>query len=67
MQRPEPVPLHHVQDLFLDLLQLVLHLHYNLLHFGMIGLAAQRIDFAAHFLCDEAQLLTLFRYRFRAC
>jgi uncharacterized protein (TIGR00255 family) len=25
----------------------------------MIGLAAQRIDFAAHFLCDEAQLLTL--------
>lgn len=46
--------LHHVQYLFFDLLQLILHLHYNLLHLGMIGLASQRIDFTSHFLGNEA-------------
>ena len=51
--------LHYIQNLLLDLLQLVLHLHHNLLHLGMIGLAAQGIDFAAHLLSNEAQLLSL--------
>ena len=32
--------LHHVQHLFLNLFQLILHLNYDLLHFSMIGLAA---------------------------
>ena len=32
--------LHHVQHLFLNLFQFILHLNYDLLHFSMIGLAA---------------------------
>lgn len=51
--------LHYIQNLLLDLLQLVFHLHHNLLHLGMIGFAAQGIDFAAHLLSNEAQLLSL--------
>ena len=31
--------LHHVQHLFLNLFQFILHLNYDLLHFSMIGLA----------------------------
>lgn len=53
------IHLHYIQNLLLDLLQLVFHLHHNLLHLGMIGLAAQGIDFAAHLLSNEAQLLSL--------
>lgn len=39
--------------------QFVLHLHYDVLHFGMIGFAASRIDFASHFLCYETKFFPL--------
>lgn len=51
--------LHHVQHLFLDLFQLIFHLHDDFLHFGVVGLAAKRIDFTSHFLSDESELFAL--------
>ena len=35
--------------------QFVLHLHYDVLHLGMIGFAAGRMDFASHLLCYETK------------
>ena len=51
--------LHYIQHLFLDLLQFVLHTHHDVLHFGMVRLASRGVDFASHFLGDEAELLAL--------
>ena len=45
--------------MFLNLFQLVLHLHHDVLHLGLITLRAGRIDLTSHLLCDEAQFLTL--------
>ena len=49
--------LESIQHLFLDLLQLVLHLHYDVLHFCLVALGAGGVDFASHFLCDETEFL----------
>ena len=53
------VRLHHVQYLFFNLFQFIFHLNHDFLHFGMIGLAAQCIDFTSHFLSDKSQFLAL--------
>ena len=53
------VKLKHIQHLLLDLLQLVLHLHHDTLHLGLIALAAERIDLASHLLSDESELLAM--------
>ena len=53
------VRLHHVQYLFFNLFQFIFHLNHDFLHFSMIGLAAQRIDFTSHFLSDETELFAL--------
>ena len=51
--------LHNVQHLLLNLFQLILHLNDDFLHFCVIGLAAQRIDFTPHLLSDKSEFLAL--------
>ena len=48
-----------VEHLFLDLLELVFHLHHDVLHLSLIALGARSVDFASHLLGDEAQLLAV--------
>ena len=45
--------------MFLNLFQLVLHLHHDVLHFSLIGLRACGVDFATHLLSDETEFLSL--------
>ena len=47
--------LQRIQNLFLYLLQLVLHLNNDVLHLCLIALRARCIDFTTHFLCDETE------------
>ena len=54
-----PGYLHYIQHLFFDLLQLVLHLHHDILHFSMIALAACGVDLASHLLGYESEFLSL--------
>ena len=42
-----------------DLFQLVFHAYDDALHFGLVRLGTERVDFATHLLADEAQLLAL--------
>ena len=51
--------LHYIQHLLLDLLEFVLHLHHDVLHLGVVALAACGVDFASHLLCYETELLAL--------
>ena len=51
--------LHHVKYLLFDLLQLVFHLNHDVLHLGMVALATQRVDFAAHLLSNETEFFSL--------
>src|SRR3712207_9335221 len=55
-----------IEHLFLDLFELVFHLHHNILHLCLVALRACSVDFAPHLLCYEAELLahgTLFGHR----
>ena len=45
--------------MFLNLLQVVFHLHHNSLHLGMIRFRASGVDFSAHLLSNEPQFLAL--------
>ena len=45
--------LKNIEHLLLDLLQLVLHLHDDLLDVDLVGLGAEGVDLAAHLLTDE--------------
>lgn len=51
--------LHDIEHLLFDLFQFVFHLYHDVLHFGVVRLAAGGIDFPSHFLGDESQLLAL--------
>ena len=53
------VCLQYVEHLLFDLLQLVLHLHHQTLHVGMIALRAERIDFTPHLLSNKSEFLAL--------
>lgn len=46
--------LQYIEHLLFDLLQNVLHFHHNDLHFALVALAAEGVDFAAHLLGDKA-------------
>ena len=48
--------LEDVEDLFFDLFEKVFHFDDEDLHLGLVGLGAECVDFAAHFLGDEAEL-----------
>ena len=48
-----------IQHLFFYLFQFIFHLDYDVLHFCMVRFASGSIDFPAHFLCNEAQFLSL--------
>ena len=41
--------------MLLDLFQFVFHLHYQALNIGVVGLGAQGVDFAAHFLRNKIE------------
>ena len=49
--------LENVETLLLDFFEFILHLDDDFLDLGMIGLGTCSIDFASHFLSDEAELL----------
>ena len=49
----------HVEHLLFDFLEFVLHLHHHLLQIGIVGFAAQRVDFTPHFLGHEAKFFAL--------
>ena len=51
--------LHHIQHLFLNLFQFILHLHHNVLHLSLIAFAAGGVDFTSHLLSYESPLLAL--------
>src|SRR5690606_12903814 len=51
--------LKHIQRLFLYLFKLVLHFNYNLLHWSIIGLTADGVDFTSNFLSDKGQLFSI--------
>lgn len=51
--------LKHIKHLFFYLFQFILHLHHDVLHLGLIALAACGVDFASHLLGYEAELLAL--------
>ena len=53
--------LQRIKYLFLNLFQLVLHHYHNVLHLSLVRLRAGSINFAPHFMCYEAQLLTYMR------
>lgn len=49
--------LHYIEYLLLDLFEEVFHHHDYALHFGMIGLGSESVDFASHFLGDKSEFL----------
>ena len=51
--------LQRVKNLFLYLFELVFHLDHDVLHFGQVAFAAERVYFAPYFLRDEAEFLAL--------
>ncbi len=52
-------PLENIRRLFLNLLQLVLHVHDKALDLRVIGFGADGIDFPTDFLGHKVQLLTI--------
>ena len=56
--------LQDIHRLLPDLLQLVLHLDDELLDAGVVRLGTGGVDFAAHFLDDEAELLAGVVFKF---
>ena len=51
--------LQRIENLFLDLLKFVFHLHHDVLHLGVIAFRTRRVDLTPHLLCDETELFTL--------
>ena len=45
--------LHDIQHLLLNLFQVVFHVDYQALDFGVIGFGAYGVDFPTHFLGEE--------------
>ena len=48
--------LEDVEDLFFDLFEEVFHFDDEDLHLGLVGLGAECVDLASHFLGDETEL-----------
>ena len=58
-ENSETPTLHHIEHLFLNLLQLILHHHHDILHLRLVALRAGCIDFAPHFLSDKTEFFAL--------
>ena len=51
--------LEYVAELFFYFFEFVLHLYHQFLYLYVVGFRPDSVDFAAHFLCDECQLLAV--------